>query len=142
MKDIAKFTVGSNAFFKDIEGFVPHDNDMLYIMDEWDFEGRSAIIRKDDTDMLLYPDKGLGLIDDCTKQNDPLTAGKFLVPEFCNYIGATISDISVLSSLFDKMDDKHKYETYIFKCYLGNKDMFLTSEQLEKAYSLYKESRE
>ena len=141
MKDIYKITVGSEMFFKGIEGFSPHDHDILYIMDEWSFPGTSAMIRKEDTDIFLYPDKGIELINDCIKQNDPITAGKFLVPEFCKYIGASISDITVLAPLFDRMDDKHKYETYIFNCYIQNNDMSLTPVQLDQAYTMYKEAR-
>lgn len=142
MKNIAKFKVGSNAFFKDIEGFVSHDCDILYIMDEWDLNGFSMFIKKKDTDMFLYPNKGLELIDDCIKQNDPITAGKFLVPEFCEYIGATINDIKRLEHLFLSLDNKHKYETYIYKCYVDNNGFWLTKTQLRNAFEIYKKYRD
>ncbi len=141
MREVAQFIVGSEAFFGGMPGFTPHDHDILFIMDEWDYPGKSAIIRKDGKDMFLYPDKGLRLIDECVRQNDPFTAGKFLVPEFCEYIGATVSDIKPLCSLFERMDDKHRYETYIYKQYISNNGFFLTEEQLAEAFSIYLKAR-
>ena len=38
MKPIKKFIIGSRAFFEGIQGYRPHDSDVLCIMDEWDVE--------------------------------------------------------------------------------------------------------
>jgi hypothetical protein len=72
---------------------------------------------------------------------DTIKVGKFLIPEFCEYIGFTIDELPSLKEYFDKMDDKHKYEQIIFESYLQNHSFTLTQEQRDKAYQEYKKYR-
>lgn len=137
----ASFVVGSWAFFGNVEGFNSKDKDILCLMDGWFFSQPALIFRNKGKDVFLYPDKGLQLIEDCIKQNDPLTAGKFLVPEFCEYIGATLEDIKRLETLFYALDEKHRYATFIYECYAKNGGLWLTESQKTEAYEIYKKPR-
>lgn len=138
----AVFCVGSCAFFGKIIGFESKDKDYVHLMDGWFLNQCGVAVKIDGCDRFLYPNKGLALIDDCLKQDDPLTAGKFLVPEFCEYIGATLDDIKRLKPLFERIDEKHRYETFIYECYVKNNGLWLTEEQRLKAYEIYKTARQ
>lgn len=70
-----------------------------------------------------------------------MRVGKFLVPEFCEYIGFTIDDLKLFEDLFDKLDDKHKYEKCIYDSYMKNKCFNLTEEQKNECYEIYKKYR-
>ena len=140
-KEVAVFIVGSNAFFDGMDGFCSEDKDYVHLLDDWFLQSQALMLRKDSSDRFLYPNKGLELIDDCVLQNDPLTAGKFLVPKFCEYIGATVNDIKKLENLFFALDDKHKYETYIYECYVENGGIWLTEKQRMKAFEIYRQYR-
>lgn len=135
------FLVGSKYFFGTIDGFNGKEEDYVHLMDGWFFSQPALIFRNKGKDVFLYPDKGLQLIEDCIRQNDPLTAGKFLVPEFCDYIGATLEDIKRLETLFYALDEKHRYETFIYECYAKNGGLWLTESQKTAAYEIYKNQR-
>ena len=70
-----------------------------------------------------------------------MRVGKFLVPEFAEYIGLTIDDLKKLDSMFEELDEKHQYEVLIYNSYIDNNGFFLTDEQRDEAYRVYKEAR-
>ena len=70
-----------------------------------------------------------------------MVAGKFLVPEFVEYLGFTIEDLKEFSGKFDEIDEKHAYEKIIYESYIENNGFFLTAGQKEKAFKKYKETR-
>lgn len=70
-----------------------------------------------------------------------MKAGKFLVPEFANYIGLTIDDLKILEPMFRNMDEKHKYEEVIYDAYVSNNAFILTNEQRKKAFEIYINTR-
>lgn len=142
MTEAKIIAVGSCAFFGKIIGFESKDKDYVHLMDGWFLNQCGAAVKIDGCDRFLYPNKGLELIDECLKQDDPITAGKFLVPEFCKYIGATIEDVKRLETLFYALDEKHRYETFIYECYVNNNGLWLTEEQRLKAYEIYKTARQ
>ena len=73
---------------------------------------------------------------------DTIKVGKFLVPDFCEYIGFNIDDLKSLYKCFDNLDDKHKYLKVIFDAYIENNSFNLTDKQRDDAYSVYKQARE
>lgn len=81
------------------------------------------------------------MILECIEQDDPITAGKFLVPELCLHIGAVLDDLKPLKPLFEKIDKKHDYQKYIYDCYMNNKSLCLTEPQRKNAYKMYLSSR-
>lgn len=67
-----------------------------------------------------------------------LLLGKFLVPSFVKEIGFTIEQLKELRHLRDSLDEKHRYEKYIYDCYIENDDFVLSDEQLKEAYKIYR----
>lgn len=134
--------VGSNVFFKDIEGFTSKDIDILEFVDNpTDFKN----VRQ-----FKFPHKCVfqwrkmpidELIDITLFRNFPMEIGKFLVPEFIKEFKLSIDDLKRLEPIIAKLDDKHKYEEVIYKAYLENNNFVLTDEQRQEAYSVYNKYR-
>lgn len=143
MRQKLKFRIGSQVFFDSLDGYNPKDYDYLYIMDNFDLPGTNSVrIYYDKDDKLIFRDMTKqGFIDDTLNSGLPMKAGKFLVSEFCEYIGFTIEDLKSLQHVFESMDDKHKYELDIYNAYLENNNFMLTEEQRLKAFDTYKKSR-
>ena len=130
--------VGSNAFFRSIDGFVSKDTDILELIDK---PIGFKIFRQ-----IKFPNKCVfqwkrmspqEFIDVTIKNNTPMEVGKFLVQEFNNEIGFTIDDLKQLDLLINKLDDKHLYEKIIYDSYIENNQFVLTDVQLQKAYEEY-----
>ena len=134
--------VGSNVFFKDIEGFTSKDVDILeFVDDPTDFKN----VRQ-----FKFPHKCVfqwrkmpidELIDITLFRNFPMEIGKFLVPEFIKEFKLSIDDLKRLEPIITKLDDKHKYEEVIYNAYLENNDFVLTDEQRQEAYKVYNKYR-
>ena len=130
--------VGSNVFFKDIEGFTSKDIDILeFVDDPTDFKN----VRQ-----FKFPNKCVfqwrkmpidELIDMTVSRNFPMEIGKFLVPEFIKEFKLSIDDLKRLEPIIAKLDDKHKYEEVIYNSYIKNNAFYLTDKQLKNAYELY-----
>lgn len=130
--------VGSNAFFRSIDGFVSKDIDILELIDK---PIGFKIFRQ-----IKFPNKCVfqwkrmtsqEFINETINNDVPMEVGKFLVPEFNNEIGFTIDDLKQLDLLFNKLDDKHLYEKIIYDSYIENNQFILTDIQLQKAYKEY-----
>ena len=144
MKEKYKFTIGSTVFFKDMDGYVQKDHDVLCIVDNFKFNGNinSMHTMLAGDDLFIYRDMDKeGFIKDALDSNLPMRVGKFLCPEFSKYLEMTIEDLKRMESLMDNLDDKHKYEKDIYDAYIENGDFILTKDQLEKAYKTYKDAR-
>lgn len=134
--------VGSNVFFKDIEGFTSKDIDILeFVNNPTDFKN----VRQ-----FKFPHKCVfqwrkmpidELIDITLFRNFPMEIGKFLVPEFIKEFKLSIDDLKRLEPIIAKLDDKHKYEEVIYNAYLENNDFVLTDEQRQEAYRVYTKYR-
>lgn len=140
MKIIKKFKIGSSVFFKNIENFISKDIDKLFIIDS---NLPDILNMKDNNiDIFFCPNfTKEQFIENTINSDVAMRVGKFLIPEFSNYIGFTINDLHLLSDLFNKLDDKHKYEIIIKNAYLKNNSFTLTDEQLNEAYKEYKKYR-
>lgn len=142
MKSIAKFKIGSSYFFNKFDDYIQKDVDELHIMDS--FVNRTNVLNFKDgnSDIFFYRNmEKEEFINDILDSKVIMRIGKFLIPEFCKYIGFTIDDLKSIRYLFDEIDDKHKYEQLICDYYIKNNDFHLTDKQLEKVYSLYKQER-
>lgn len=143
MRPKIKFNIGSNVFFKDYDDYVIKDYDMLCIMDNWLLETTNVLnSKKDKNDIFYFKDMTLEeFIEDTLTCKTPLRVGKFLIPEFVEYIHMTIKDLQKLEKRFDELDDKHKYEKVIYDSYIKNNSFTLTDEQRQRAYTEYKKYR-
>ena len=136
------FTVGSSAFFSGMPGFVPKDNDKVCLLDLPLFGGSIMNMRKDGDDLFFVHDSGKEeMLRQCIREDNPMGAGKFLVPDFARHIGLTIDDLKRLDTLFEKMDERHGYEKVIYASYLENGDFCLTDTQRSAAYEEYKKAK-
>jgi hypothetical protein len=143
MKQIAKFLVGSRAFFEGMPEFNSKDHDWLYVMDSYkSVKAKRLVMHKDGNDMILVPkmDKEW-YITDCINSDFGISAGKMFVPEFAVYIGLTVNDLKRFEPYLSLLDDKHKYYKVIYEAYMQNGDFTLTDEQREAAYEEYKKYR-
>ena len=137
-----RFIVGSTYFFNCYEDFKSKDKDYAVIVDNpkgvkytrQTMYGSYDVFenaRRDPIEMLVYTLKA-GL---------PMRLNVWLIPEFAKEIGVKIEDLSILSPLVAKLDNKHKYLEVIYNAYIENKDFILTDAQRLKAYEVYKEAR-
>ena len=96
----------------------------------------------DGRDVFMYKNMDKkGFMDEVFETNVFMKAGKFLIPEFNEYIGFTIEDLEKMRPMFEQIDYRHGYEKIIFEAYLENGGFFLTDEQRDKAYAEYKDER-
>lgn len=137
-----QINIGSSYFFKSIKEYKPHDLDRLYILDNRLPKNLSLVnFKEDGNDVFIYSN----LTKEEWIENTltvPMKAGKFLVPEFCEYIGFEWEELPKLKECFDNMDEKHSYEKIIYNAYLENGDFFITKKQLNEAYEEYKKYRQ
>ena len=134
--------IGSTYFFKDIEGFIPKDIDILELVDNpIDFRYSYQLTGKGKCIFKWKRMSPSEFIDISLRRNCPMELGKFLVKEFVDDIGFTMDDLKSLKPLRDSLDDKHKYEAIIFDAYLKNLEFKLEKEQLLNSYEEYKKYR-
>lgn len=142
MKEKRKFQMGSRIFFSKYPDFESKDNDTLYVMTGWDVKATVLNFHKDGRDCFFIKDAPKEvLIKETLESKTFMRAGKFLVPEFVEYIGMTIDDLKQLAPMFDKMDEGHSYEKLIYGYYVENGSFTLTDKQRLAAYEDYKKTR-
>lgn len=136
-----RFKVGSQAFFSMYPDFTPSD------IDEVEFEEKPRLFRdfmqfrkKDGTRCLFIwrkmdPDE---FVEYTLNSRLPMEVGKFLVAEVADYLGITMEHLKQLRPVVDRLDKKHEYERVIYEAYMENGGMFLTPEQRDLAYLVYK----
>lgn len=138
-----EFLVGSQYFFKEYDDYVVHDLDKLCILLSGLQHNKTFVWKKKKEDILFCPkmtkDK---YIKTDLKSNQPIKVGKYLIPEFAEYIGLTIDDLSKVKPLIDNLDEKHKYEKVIYDAYIENNAFKLTDKQRDEAYEEYKRARQ
>ena len=114
MKPIKQFQMGSTYFFSNYKDFKSKDYDDLCIMDTFIFPGCVMNAKLDGKDVFLFKNMPKqGYIDDLLNSGVNMKAGKFLIPEFNEYINFTIDDLKSILHIFENMDDKHTYEKII-----------------------------
>ncbi len=144
MKPIAQFKIGSSYFFDGFEDYIKKDYDEICIMDSFIAREKGNVLnlKINGKDVFFYRNMPKeGFIRDTLSSNVSMRAGKFLIPEFNEFIGFTIDDLLILEDAFYKLDDKHQYERLIYQFYLENRDFTLTEQQRLAAYEEYKRER-
>lgn len=134
--------IGSDYFFNGLEGFEPNDIDYIELVDNPTNFKYVCHIRGMGKCIFYWKRMSVDEFIEYTINNcSPMSAGKFLVKEFCDEIGFKIDDLKKLESVFNKLDDKHKYEKKIYDYYIKNNDFKLTKRQLTYVYKEYKKYR-
>lgn len=137
--------VGSNAFFSGIYGFNPKDTDYLHIVPKSDVDNKYKytmhVIHDNRCEIYLVLYSKQVLIDYALNKAPGISIGKYLVPEFAKLIDLNIDDLKQLRPMLDRLDEKHSYICTIFDAYISNDDFYLTDEQRDQAYAIYKQYR-
>ena len=139
---IKEFKIGSSIFFDSYSDYTQKDIDILAITDLPLFGKPMMNMKLKDKDIffMCIEDNSV-MLDKTLESGINMRAGKFLSPEFAEYIGLTIEELKKLKPMFDDIDDKHMYEKVIFDSYIKNTAFFLTNEQRLMAYEEYKRKR-
>lgn len=134
--------IGSAAIFKNIEGFVPNDYDILIWTDaskyctKWRRVGLSGI---DVLEMKSDMSKQEIIESQVTKTAPEMCFGLFLCAEFAELIGLTIDDLTNIYPFFcARFNKKHKYFDTVYNAYIANNGFTMTDEQLQEAYAIYR----
>ena len=139
---IKEFKIGSSIFFDSYSDYTQKDIDILAITDLSLFGKQMMNMKLKEKDIFfMCLDENSIMIDKTLESGVNMRAGKFLSPEFAEYIGLTIEDLKRLKPMFDDIDEKHRYEKVIFDSYVENNGFFLTDEQRLRAYDEYKRER-
>ena len=144
MNVIKRFKIGSAVFFENkFDDYKTKDIDELSIMDRWPIYKTNVLnLKKENKDIFLFKNMSKEeFIEDTLHCPTPMRVGKFIVPEFCEFINFTIDDLKKLEPKFNELDDKHKYEKIIYNAYIENNEFTLTEKQLQEAYNEYRKYR-
>lgn len=144
MKEKINFNMGSSYFFSCFDDYKVKDLDELCIMEGFSDKIKTNVLnmKTKEKDVFFFRDMDKsGFIKDTVESKVPMRVGKFLIPEFCKYIGFDIADYELLDEIFKNLDEKHSYERMIKEFYVENGDFVLTDEQRRKAYEEYKSKR-
>ena len=140
-----KIITGSRAFFEGMDGFKPHDFDYIVLRQPEEVSFKYKYAHKDSEGNCIFEvvvrDKQ-DMMDYAVKHGLPMSLCMFLVPEFCEAVGITLSDLPTLSSMRDRLNKRHRYLGIIYNAYLTNGSMTLTEEQRMAAYDEYKKARQ
>lgn len=139
---IKEFKIGSSIFFGSYSDYIQKDIDILAITDLPLFGKSMMNMKLKDKDIFfMCIEENSVMLDNTLESGVNMRAGKFLSPEFAEYIGLTIEELKKLKPMFDDIDEKHMYEKVIFDSYIKNNGFFLTNEQRLMAYEEYKRKR-
>ena len=139
---VKEFKIGSSVFFDMYDDYKSKDIDLLDLTDAPLFGKPMMNMKLKEKDIFFMPlESKDAMIDKTLESGVSMRVGKFLVPEFAEYIGLTIDDLKKLDSMFEELDEKHQYEVLIYNSYIDNNGFFLTDEQRDEAYRAYKEAR-
>ena len=139
---IKEFKIGSSIFFDSYSDYTQKDIDILAITDLSLFGKQMMNMKLKEKDIFfMCIEENSIMIDKTLESGVNMRAGKFLSPEFAEYIGLTIEDLKRLKPMFDDIDEKHRYEKVIFDSYVENNGFLLTDEQRLRAYDEYKRER-
>lgn len=139
---IKEFKIGSSIFFDSYSDYTQKDIDILAITDLPLFGKPMMNMKLKDKDIFfMCIEENSVMLDKTLESGVNMRAGKFLSPEFAEYIGLTIEELKKLKPMFDDIDEKHMYEKVIFDSYIKNNGFFLTNEQRLMAYEEYKRKR-
>lgn len=139
---IKEFKIGSSIFFDSYSDYTQKDIDILAITDLPLFGKSMMNMKLKDKDIFfMCIEENSVMLDKTLESGVNMRAGKFLSPEFAEYIGLTIEELKKLKPMFDDIDEKHMYEKVIFDSYIKNNGFFLTNDQRLMAYEEYKRQR-
>ena len=119
-------------------GYNSTDIDYVAIMDRFFEDQLSMRVQIGGDDIFMFREMSKEeFIRDTLDKGVPMRVGKFLCPEFADYLGFTIEDLKIFDEMFNNMDEKHHYITLIYRYYIENNEFILSDKQREIAYKSY-----
>lgn len=132
--------VGSNHFFRGLDGFASKDTDILYFEENPRLYNFYRQVKKNNTDEFFWNVNNVFQYD---YNNNPMAVGKFLIPEVLEALNVTFDDVKpLLEEFLPKLEPRHSYQQKIYDFYIANGKMKLTKKQLQDVYDEYKKTRE
>lgn len=146
--EVKRFLIGSKAIFSGYKNFddITTDTDILIIDDEpIDYDIETQYHDSNDDTIHYIRWKNMSKDELLFYHVHNVYMGtfiqKFLVPEYAEYLNLTIDELKSMERLLEFMDSKHEYEKVVFHAYVENNGFFLTPEQKEEAFQVYKKCR-
>lgn len=146
--EITRFLCGAKYFFGDKTKLEFKDTDYIVITEhDYTFLNRDyfRMFGGKHEDLFCYTPQTkewhINQTIEDQKEYGPLWVCRFIIPEFCNYIGFEVSDLPKLDEVFNKLGKKHEYAKMIYHYYVENGEFKLTDEQLNEAFKSYCTSR-
>lgn len=138
-----KILVGSNAFFKELPGFKPHDIDYIIIKYSNNTNNFTHYIQNKTCYFVYEIQSKDKLIEYVINSKNNLNVCGLISPGLITELQLSIDDLrqdGIILKFF-RLNKKWKYAKYIHRCYLENNKLELTKEQLLNAYKLYLQER-
>lgn len=133
--------IGSYYFFNKFKDYKVHDIDKLVVCNNLPVSTLNLRRNNEDIFFIKKCSKEKLFSEHLVKEN-PLKAGKFLIPEFCNQFNITLKDLKqYVKPILLYVDNKHNYQKLILDYYFANNEMKLTREQLNDVFIDYKLNR-
>lgn len=137
-----QYLTGSRAFFDGMEGFTPHDTDIVdfnptmhHAMSQINNEAGVTVFR-------FKMDKAEDIIDFFLQWPNPSSQlCCLLVHDIAKRVGMTVDDLPRLQPLIDALDKRHKYLADIYDAYVKKGSFKLYKYQREKAFKTYLAAR-
>lgn len=152
------FLTGSLSWFEGIDGFKPHDTDYCVFL-----EGKETIddIKIESKDKVNDFQIGTHIRDEKNKKcffvlrynnkNDIIIASlmscylpvlcSLCDPNIAKYLGITVNDLLPFKKFINYFSYRYFYIKKIYEYILLNNDFYLTREQLNNVYNIYKETK-
>lgn len=139
------FKIGSRAFFGNMPDYKEGDCDVLLVLDKWPEEFKKTIfscgVTKCDTFFMKQMTKE-EYIAETIETEDIKRVFYYMVPEFVQFIGLTIDDIKRVEPVVRKLENtRHKWYINVYESYIANGGFYLSDEQREAAYDVFKRTR-
>ena len=139
------FKIGSRAFFENLPDYKEHDCDVLMVLDKWPSEIAdtrfSCRATKCDAFFMKQMTKE-EYIAETLETEDTKRVFYYMVPEFAQFVGLTIDDLKLVEPVVRKLENtRHKWYINVYEAYVANNGFFLTDEQREVAYKVFKSTR-
>lgn len=135
-----RILVGSRAFFGKYRDFKFSNFDFVEL-DESENVEQFELVRRGISIFRVKLESVENMVKRAIVSGGTLQAGKFLVKEVAESIGATVEDILPLEPVFAAAEGKYTYLYNIFAALKDNGSFKITDEQREEAYRVYKEAR-
>lgn len=136
-----EYLTGSRAFFDGMDGFEPHDTDVVVFKPkQWPFVVQCR--KGDRTVFSLQGDTAAAILGHLESHPEPaMQVCMLLVPEIAERVGMTVEDLPRVQHLIDALDERHKYLAVIYGAYVKNKAFKLYKYQRAEAFKVYKQNR-